>query len=46
MFAAAVALGFEGIVAKQADSRYRAGRQTSWLKIKNPDYYLEALGLK
>jgi ATP-dependent DNA ligase len=27
-------LGLEGIVSKLADSRYRAGYSTSWLKIK------------
>ena len=28
----------EGIVAKRIDAPYRAGRQSSWLKIKNRDY--------
>jgi len=28
----------QGIVAKRLDSAYRAGRQSSWLKIKNKDY--------
>ncbi len=28
------ALGLEGIVAKQASSRYRSGRSAEWLKIK------------
>jgi bifunctional non-homologous end joining protein LigD len=27
-------LGLEGIVAKQADSKYRAGRSSCWLKIR------------
>ena len=30
----AEALGLEGIVSKQADSRYRSGYVTSWLKVK------------
>ena len=39
VFAAATELGLEGIVAKQAGSAYRAGRQPTWLKIKNAAYY-------
>jgi bifunctional non-homologous end joining protein LigD len=39
LFAKAVELDLEGIVAKRADSPYRAGRQPSWVKIKNPDYW-------
>ena len=27
-----------GVVAKRLDSRYTAGRNKAWLKIKNPDY--------
>jgi ATP-dependent DNA ligase len=38
LFSQAVELGLEGIVAKRADSPYRAGRQPTWLKTKNPDY--------
>jgi bifunctional non-homologous end joining protein LigD len=38
LFATACELGVEGIVAKRADSLYRAGRQGTWLKIKNPGY--------
>lgn len=38
-FAAAVEFGAEGIVAKKADSPYRAGRSSAWLKIKNPGFY-------
>lgn len=35
LYAAALAQGFEGIVAKHRDSRYEAGRRSSaWLKIK------------
>lgn len=34
LLAAACAMGLEGIVSKRLDSRYRSGRQTSWLKIK------------
>ena len=39
LFAKAVELDLEGIVAKRADSPYRAGRQPTWAKIKNPDYW-------
>jgi bifunctional non-homologous end joining protein LigD len=35
LFAKVCELDFEGIVAKRADSPYRAGRRSSWLKIKN-----------
>lgn len=28
----------EGIVGKRVDAPYRAGRQPTWLKIKNKDY--------
>jgi ATP-dependent DNA ligase len=35
MFAAACALGLEGIVSKRLASPYRSGRAKSWLKIKN-----------
>jgi bifunctional non-homologous end joining protein LigD len=34
MFAKACEAGLEGIVSKQADAPYAAGRQKSWLKIK------------
>jgi len=34
MLNAACAMELEGIVSKKAVSRYRSGRQTSWLKIK------------
>lgn len=33
-FAAAVAAGAEGIIAKRSDAPYRSGRTHSWLKIK------------
>ena len=39
VFAAATELGLEGMVAKQAGSAYRAGRQPAWLNIKNAAYY-------
>ena len=39
LFAKAVELDLEGIVAKRADSPYRAGRQPTWAKIKNQDYW-------
>jgi ATP-dependent DNA ligase len=46
VFAHAVELGLEGVVAKRADSPYREGRQhVTRRKIKNPDFYRkEALG--
>lgn len=35
LYAAALAQGFEGILAKRRDSRYEAGRRSSaWLKVK------------
>ena len=47
LFATAVALGQEGIVAKRADSPYKAGRQPTWRKIKNANFYREeALGFR
>jgi bifunctional non-homologous end joining protein LigD len=36
LFAAAAELGVEGIVAKRADSPYRRGRTSDWVKIKTP----------
>jgi bifunctional non-homologous end joining protein LigD len=33
-FAAAEAMGLEGMVAKKADSLYRAGRSTDWMKVR------------
>jgi bifunctional non-homologous end joining protein LigD len=38
MFRHACAMGLEGIVSKRAASRYRSGRCTSWVKVKNPVY--------
>src|SRR5205085_1184082 len=38
LFGEVCKLDLEGIVAKQADSPYKAGRQVSWLKIKNQGY--------
>ena len=29
-------MGLEGIVSKRLGSRYRSGRTTDWLKMKNP----------
>jgi ATP-dependent DNA ligase len=29
-------LGLEGIVSKRLGSRYRSGRSSDWLKMKNP----------
>ena len=36
LFAAVCNLGLEGIVSKRLGSRYRSGRTTDWLKMKNP----------
>jgi hypothetical protein len=30
-------MGLEGVVSKRLSSRYRSGRSTDWLKIKNPE---------
>jgi bifunctional non-homologous end joining protein LigD len=38
LFAKAVELDLEGIVAKRMDAPYRAGRQMAWLKIRNHAY--------
>lgn len=38
LFSAIVDEDHEGIVAKRIDAPYRAGRQSSWLKIKNRTY--------
>ena len=37
VFMHACRMGLEGIVAKRRDSRYRSGRSTDWIKVKNPD---------
>jgi ATP-dependent DNA ligase len=34
--AKATLMSWEGIVAKRRDSRYRSGRCSEWIKIKNP----------
>jgi bifunctional non-homologous end joining protein LigD len=45
LYATAVQLGQEGIIAKRAESPYKAGRQPTWRKIKNPSFYRQdALG--
>jgi bifunctional non-homologous end joining protein LigD len=36
VFHHACMLGFEGIVSKRKDSRYRSGRSPHWIKSKNP----------
>ena len=36
IYAHACKLGLEGIVSKRLGSRYRSGRCTSWIKVKNP----------
>jgi len=33
-----VARGYEGIVAKDPESRYVPGRTLKWLKVKQKDY--------
>ena len=44
LFAKVSEWGFEGIVAKQANSVYTAGRRPEWMKMKNPNYlWREAL---
>jgi len=35
LFAKAVELDIDGVVAKRLDAPYSAGRQLAWLKIKN-----------
>jgi len=39
-----VARGYEGIVAKDPESRYVPGRTLKWLKIKQKDYRKEERG--
>ena len=38
LFATIVEQDHEGIVAKRIDAPYRAGRHSTWVKIKNRDY--------
>lgn len=38
LFAAMAEQDFEGIVGKRLDAEYKAGRQPSWVKVKNPTY--------
>ena len=46
-FVPIAAQDFAGTVGKRLDSPYKAGRQPSWLKIKNPDYSSkEVLGFR
>ena len=40
----ALARGYEGIVAKDPESRYVPGRTLKWLKVKQKDYRKEARG--
>jgi len=40
----AVARGYEGMVAKDPESRYVPGRTLKWLKVKQRDYRKEARG--
>jgi bifunctional non-homologous end joining protein LigD len=37
IFQHACKMGLEGIVSKRLGSRYRSGRTTDWLKLKNPE---------
>ena len=43
-WAQALHRGYEGIVAKDPESPYEAGRTSRWLKVKQPDYRKEARG--
>ena len=36
--------GYEGLVAKDPESRYVGGRTLKWLKVKQPDYRVEERG--
>ena len=36
LFRHACLMGLEALVSKRADSRYRAGRTSDWIKVKNP----------
>ena len=36
--------GYEGLVAKDPESRYTGGRSLRWLKVKQADYRVEARG--
>ena len=40
----AVVRGYEGIVAKDPESKYVPGRTLKWLKVKQKDYRKEARG--
>jgi ATP-dependent DNA ligase len=42
--AAGVKLGYEGIVAKDPESKYVPGRTLRWIKVKQKDYRKEARG--
>jgi ATP-dependent DNA ligase len=49
LFRAACNMGLEGLVSKRRHSRYRGGRQPSWVKVKNRSHpamerVLDALG--
>jgi bifunctional non-homologous end joining protein LigD len=35
LFHAACGMGLEGLVSKRGDSRYRGGRSSHWIKVKN-----------
>jgi bifunctional non-homologous end joining protein LigD len=38
LFRAACKLGLEGMVSKRRESRYRPGRSSDWIKVKNREY--------
>jgi hypothetical protein len=38
LFRKACEFGFEGLVSKRRDRRYRAGRSKHWIKIKNREH--------
>ena len=40
----AVVRGYEGMVAKDPESRYVPGRTLKWLKVKQKDYRVEERG--
>jgi ATP-dependent DNA ligase len=41
----AVSRGYEGIVAKDPEAPYVAGRTLKWLKVKKKDYRVEERGV-
>jgi bifunctional non-homologous end joining protein LigD len=37
LFRHACMMGLEGLISKRKDSRYRGGRSSDWIKVKNPE---------